>query len=248
MFVEKQGMQYFFEKNFPTMTRPSRSTVSRGALYDVYNAVLDKIKEDACLLEGSAVCAMFDAWSDKYRRLPYIGLRLSYVDSDWKYRIVTVSVKVVEKHTAENMACHVRQELAIIGISLHNVQLFTTHDGAANMVKTSRLLRSDHYQHCIAHSLHLLLVTDGINRIPELAELIDRCKNVVTKLDAKCYVVDHESAKLKDRQVMDFLIERISAANQLLRADGDISLYISGRDNEDDDYEAESDEETNRRG
>lgn len=37
MFVEKQGMQYFFEKNFPNMTLPSRSTVSRSALYDVHD-------------------------------------------------------------------------------------------------------------------------------------------------------------------------------------------------------------------
>lgn len=243
MFVEKQGMQYFFDKNFPNMTLPSRSTVARAALYDVYDAVADKIKEDFKTLKGASVCVMFDGWSDKYRRYPYLGLRMSYVNNEWMYKTVTLSVKILEKHTADNMAAHVRQEIVGFGLSLNDVQLFTTHDGAANMVKTSRLLRSEHYQHCVAHSLHLLVVNDGINKVPEIVDLITRCKSAVVKLDAKCYIVEHECTKIKDRQYMDLVLERISATNHLLQVDNDISLSMSGSDDDDSEHPDEVDQE-----
>lgn len=144
------------------------------------------------------------------------------------------------------MASHVCQELADVGLSLHDVQLFTTHDGAANMVKTSRLLRSEHYQHCVAHSLHLLIVNDGINKVPDLVDLISRCKAAVVKLDSKCYVVERENAKVKDRHVMNSVLERISTANELLQADNNIALSISGSngdESEDEDADEGNDEE-----
>ena len=134
------------------MSLPSRNTLSRTALYDVCDTLRNKVKEELSDVIGRTLCVMFDGWSDKYRRYPYIGIRISFVNKNWVYRLITVSLKIVEKHTAENLSSHVRQELAALGINLQSVQLFTTHDGAANMVKTSRLLRSAHYQHFLAHS------------------------------------------------------------------------------------------------
>jgi len=45
MFTQKPGMQFFFEKNFPSVKLPSRNTLSRGSLYDVYETVVGKIKD-----------------------------------------------------------------------------------------------------------------------------------------------------------------------------------------------------------
>ena len=36
------------------------------------------------------------------------------------------------------------------------------------MAKTSQLLLATYFQHCAAHSIHSLLMTDAINRIREL--------------------------------------------------------------------------------
>jgi len=52
--------------------------------------------------------------------------------------------------------------------------LFTTHDGASAMVKTSTLLKTSHFQHCSSHALHLFVMNDAMNRVPELKELIPR--------------------------------------------------------------------------
>ena len=227
MFVEKEGMKYFVEKNFPMLTLPSRSTVSRGALYDVYDVVASKVKEQLQEINGYALCVMMDGWTDKYKRYPYLGIRVAYVNNAWDYCISTISLKVLEKHTAENMASHIREELSEYGVSLPMVQLFTTHDGAANMMRTSMLLRSAHAQHCVAHSLHLLIMNDGINKIPELVDILMRCKAAVIKLDSKCYIVDNERAKTQDRQVLDSMLEKISASQRVLQADEDIDLEMS---------------------
>jgi hypothetical protein len=48
------------------------------------------------------------------------------------------------------------------------------------MKKASNLLRSEHFQHCVAHCLHLLLSTDGISNVPELIALLEKCKMIVS--------------------------------------------------------------------
>jgi hypothetical protein len=228
MFTEKPGMRLFFEKNYPSVALPSRHTLSRGALYDVYDAVTCKIKGALADVRrcGGAICIMMDGWTDKYKRYPYLGLRVSFVDKNWNYRIVTLSLKVLERHTADRMSSHIREELKAFGVELQSFLVFTTHDGASNMVKASQLLRSVHFQHCVAHALHLLLVTDGINKVPELVELLDRCKTAVVKLNAKCYIVENEQAKSKDREVMDQLMEKIAEVNRVLDVDQAIALGL----------------------
>lgn len=230
MFTHEPGMRYFFEKNFPGIALPSRDTISRGGLYDVYDAVVGKVKDALADVRGGAIGIMFDGWTDRHKRYPYIGIRISYVDRQWKYHVTTISLKVLERHSGERISSHVRAELKAFGVDLQAYMVFTTHDGAANMVKASHLLRSTHVQHCVAHALHLLLVTDGMNKVPELVLLLSRCKSMVKKLDAKCYAVENEQTSSKDRQVMDKLVQRFSEVSGVLEADHLISMGIPDAD------------------
>jgi len=90
---------------------------------------------------------------------------------------MTVSCRVEERHrpTGIQISDHVRQELDLIGIK--KLQLFSAHDGSGNMMKASRLLHVSDIQaeHCLAHALHLLLMTDEIGRSPEIQDLLNRC-------------------------------------------------------------------------
>jgi len=63
--------------------------------------------------------------------------------------MASISLKVLEKHTGENMSAHIRDELKAFGFEPQTMLVFTTQDGAANMVKASSLLRSAHFQHCV---------------------------------------------------------------------------------------------------
>ena len=132
---------------------------------------------------------MFDGWTDRYYAKPYLGLRVSFIDPlTWKPEVKTLSVKVLENHTGEELANLVRKELDDFGI-VRGTPLFSTHDGASNMFKCSRLLEVDGVIHCIAHIIHLLLTVDSINKIADLDDLLKKCKQIVTSLHFKGYIL-----------------------------------------------------------
>jgi len=100
-----------------------------------------------------------------------------------------LSVKVVESHTGQSLANHIQKELEDFGIGDRgNANLFSTHDGAANMMKCSRLLGVEAIVHCLAHNIHLLLTVDSLYRIPEIVDAVKECKNIVTTLHFKSHI------------------------------------------------------------
>ena len=66
--------------------------------------------------------------------------------------------------------------------------LFNTHDGAAVMTKTSKLLKVKECQHCTAQALNLLLMTDIITKNSSISGLLRKCKSVVKTLHYKADV------------------------------------------------------------
>jgi len=163
-FTAKPGMIAFFEKNLPGFELPSQAALSSTALNDVYLATKTKVKE--ALSDVKSLCVMFDGWTDKYRARPYMGLRASFV-KDWKYEIVTLSCEVLPNHTGAAVADRVMKVLKEFIPEIKKVMLSSCHDGAANMVKTSQLLKVTHYQHCTAHSLHLILTVDSMHKVED---------------------------------------------------------------------------------
>ena len=62
-FTESRGIKYFFGKNFPNVSLPSRYKLSRGGIYDVYDMVTRKLKIELkeVQMDGSAMSIMFDS-------------------------------------------------------------------------------------------------------------------------------------------------------------------------------------------
>ena len=139
-------------------------------MIDVYDNLKQKILDEINDNDINCICVMFDGWSSK-KGLPYVGIRVTYIRKDWIYRVITVSCKVLVGHTADNLAAHIKRELEMI-FQKKKIHIFITHDGAANMLKASRLLHSYQATHCVAHALHLLLVKDGIEKVEELKTVI----------------------------------------------------------------------------
>lgn len=184
--IEKQGFQDFNQKNVQ-LHLPSSRTLATTALADVYIALKSKVKEElADMVSGTM---MLDGWTDAHHRYPYVGVRLCTVDAKWNFHLFTLCVKPVESHRAEDLAIFVRETLEEFLPQERNILLFNTTDGAANMVKLSRLLGHDRVT-CIAHSLHNLVMTDAINKILELQALIVQCKEVVNALHFKAHLID----------------------------------------------------------
>ncbi|XP_065665458.1 uncharacterized protein LOC136086889 [Hydra vulgaris] len=138
---------------------PSRSSLACGALIDMFKAVKSSVKD--VLKYSIAASLLFDGWTDKYKKLSYIGVKCSVITSEWDRNIFTLACTPLENHTAENIAYFMKNVIKYMfskqfgELHLHNV-----HDGAANMMKTSSLLGCEEPQHCLAHVLNLLLVSD----------------------------------------------------------------------------------------
>ena len=187
-----------------------------------------KMKVTQELSAAATICLMFDGWTDKYNARHFLGIRASYIKTDWTSGLVTLSCKP-SPQDSQGVSEHILNELKTFGLDPETFKdkkkiLFTAHDGAAAMMKTSRLLKSEYCQHCSSHSLHLLIMTDAVNKIPELKDLINRCKDVVTKLHYKGDVVEHEMLKLQSAEMVDALVQKVAAACNVVNCESSMPL------------------------
>lgn len=219
--VLKDGMKSFFEKNVPQFELPSPATLSTTALNDVYLAAITKVK--SLMTDVKSACVMFDSWTDKYRGRNYLGLRLSFVQN-WQYHVVTISCKVLFSHKSVDIAEHVRRELKEFFPDIKKIMLTSCHDGASNMVKTSKLLKVTHYQHCSAHALHLLLTVDSIDTVADVVELLKKCREMVTVMHFKAAIVEEELASVADKEMIIKLQRTISEAQTIVELDSQYPL------------------------
>ena len=168
---------------------------------------------------------MFDGWTDRYRVRPYLGIRVSYL-RDWKYEIATLGCYVLPSHTGRDIANLVTQVLKEYFPDLKKIYITSSHDGAKNVVLASKLLKVEYYQYCLAHVLHLLLSADSINNISEVAEVVQKCRNIVTALHFKSQMIDDELAATDDKRVVDELVEKMSSVLGLKNWVGPKKRYI----------------------
>jgi hypothetical protein len=170
--VEKNGFRDFVARNFPAVPLPCSTTLAGDSLLDIYLTTKSLIKKYVEPLKS--VCVLFDGWTDRYKCKPCVAIRIAFV-KNWELKVVTLSCRPLSSHTGEALADHVRSVLSEFFPAFRSMLLTTCHDGASNMKKASNLLRSEHFQHCVAHCLHLLLSTDGISNVPELIALLEKC-------------------------------------------------------------------------
>jgi hypothetical protein len=98
--VERSGFKEFCRKN-TSFEMPSADCVSGTALVNVYDYVKRTVVD--VLSSCASGTLMMDGWTDKYRCLPYFGIRISVVH-DWKFEVITLAVQPVESHTAEQLS------------------------------------------------------------------------------------------------------------------------------------------------
>lgn len=226
--VSKDGFLDFFNKYVPAMKPPCDSTLSTTALNDVYTAASSQIKKLLCGV--SAVCVMMDGWTDRYKARSYNAIRVSFI-KDWKFYVVTLNCEVLTRHTGDSLANEVNRILAKFvcdenGVPKKKLFITTCHDGAANVVKASRVLRSEHFQHCMGHCLHLLLSVDALDTVAEIKDILEKCRNIVTSLHFKGSVIDDEKASIADKAMID----RLTVVVEIIELDEQFPLDVSNHD------------------
>ena len=112
-------------------------------------------------------------------------------------------------------------------LHLHNV-----HDGAANMMKTSSLLGCEEPQHCSAHVLNLLLVSDGLNKCSEVLKLLKKCRNIVTCLSFKSTVLINEFLCTNDDVDVYNKLQKIAEVKELVNLDEQFPIKLISNENQ----------------
>jgi hypothetical protein len=97
-------------------------------------------------------------------------------------------------------------------VDLNDINIYTTHDGAKNMMKASEKMNSLHAQHCVAHILHLLLMTDAIEQVNSIMVLLDQCKKIVRTLNFKGSEVEAAKKSEEEEKSMQKFMAAIEKA------------------------------------
>ena len=218
--VEDKGMKRFFEKN-TKLTLPDPSTLSKAPLVDMYNALKQKVVAE--LSSHDSVCIMFDGWTDKYNRTPFMGLRVCVMSENWEMKVFTLSCAPLERHDAVSVKDHVKAIMAqFFERRFGDLRVHSVHDGAANMFAASKELGITDPQHCLAHCLHLLLMTDAIENCQGVHALIVKVKGVVKALHFKCWTLTEEMLNVADSELFQQL-RNVEDIKELLDLDERVS-------------------------
>ena len=213
--VEQKGFKLFCHRN-TTFEVPCADTLAGAALMDVYSSTKERLIKT--LQECHGGCLLMDGWTDKYTATPYFAIRISVV-VDWKFKVFTLKVEPVESHTSLSLSRFVKDTVFEF-ISKESPDkrflLFNTTDGAANMLLLSKMLGHERIT-CIAHSLHLLLTVDSMHKEAEINSVLQRCKNIITTLHFKGYLLKDEILNARETVLMD----KIEKMQEVLMADED---------------------------
>ena len=213
---------------------PAASTLTAGALTDMYKAVKRSVME--CLSHVVSASLLFDGWTDKNKKLAYMGVKCSIINDAWEKKIFTLACSPLENHTAENTADFIKEIVVdMFGKRCRDLNLHNVHDGAANMMRTSKMFGCAEPQHCLAHVLNLLFVTDGLSKCPDIQELIEKCRKLVTCLSFKSSSLMNESlCRNEDVEVYNN-IRKMAEVKEIDDLDDQFPARLDEKDSSDND-------------
>ena len=127
-----------------------------------------------------------DLWTSRATE-GYITITAHFITNTWKMKSVVLKTSPVnESHTSENISAVLREVMDEWKLS-DKIHCATT-DSASNIKRAIRMNKWNHLA-CFAHTLNLI-VTDAIKHDEDLAELIQKVKNIVSYF--------HKSSKATD--------------------------------------------------
>ncbi|XP_055709049.1 E3 SUMO-protein ligase ZBED1-like [Phlebotomus papatasi] len=187
-FVTDEAFQDFVIKIGGVKDRsdfPSRSTISRQCLDDIYSRCYSDLKALIECKMGETGSITTDMWTDGYKKVSYITMTLHFIAADMQLINVTLSTQSIHgSHTGENLSKEI--EKVLMDFNLLGKNLIFVTDGGSNVIKATRLLGYQR-QPCIAHALHRLVMKDLMEdqRIVRLKEIVSTLKGIYRALSSK---------------------------------------------------------------
>lgn len=171
-----EGMVEFFKKYSVIASEndmPSPFIVSGYALSELYETLLVKIKDIIAEDASLHFALTFDFWTDQCRRLDYITFSLHYLTTEFELKALTLSTEIVTAENIHDIVEDIKKRFA-----LYDKHITAVSDAEVNVKRAVAVANMSHHQ-CLGHALHNLVIVDGINTVPEIATLVQKCKNIV---------------------------------------------------------------------
>ena len=150
--VEDTGFRKFVQALDPRYLPPSRRTMTRSLLPDVYESVRSVLSEELASVQYVALTS--DLWTSR-QTLGYITVTCHYIDSAWNLKSAVLATNnLVENHTASNIADELKRVTDNWHISDKVVAVTT--DNGANIVAAIQL-NGWKQVFCYAHTLNLIV-------------------------------------------------------------------------------------------
>ena len=171
-FTEGSGFRKLMAAIEPEYVVPGRKAVTARVERD-HEEMVKKIKRE---LEGvSEVAITSDAWTSMTTE-SYTTITCHAIIEGEIRSYVLQTCALEERHTAENIAAHLKDAIAKWGLT--NKVVACTHDNAANMVLANTRLLDWESVACFAHTLQCA-INDGF-KANDIARLIGACSKLVS--------------------------------------------------------------------
>uniref|UniRef100_A0A1X7UJA9 BED-type domain-containing protein n=1 Tax=Amphimedon queenslandica TaxID=400682 RepID=A0A1X7UJA9_AMPQE len=173
-FVEDTGFNEFLRVIDPKYTPPSRRTIMRDHLSQLYSSKCDELRKE---LEGVQHCSITtDCWTSRATE-GYIIVTCHYIRNNWELRsMVLNTTRLTTSHTSENLALALKEITDRWGIT-EKVHCCIS-DSANNIKRAIRLNQWSHLS-CLAHTINLIVAT-SISHDQELVTLVGSVKKIVS--------------------------------------------------------------------
>lgn len=169
-FVENREVKKLINMLNPAYTLPSRKTLSKTLLTQVYNNLTEKVKEE--LRSATAISVTTDGWTSLSND-SYLALTVHFIDNNCKLKSFLLDCfQYNEKHTGQHLANEIKRVLQEWEI-LNKVVAVVT-DNAANISAAIRLGGWTH-QTCFAHTINLVVQA----ALKEIKDIHAKSKSIV---------------------------------------------------------------------
>ncbi|XP_065318822.1 uncharacterized protein LOC135926820 [Gordionus sp. m RMFG-2023] len=193
--ISNNGMTDFLKKYKiidSSSELPNRTTISRGALDDVYCSIKAHVLN--LIDAGPKFCSItFDLWNDHFKRRNYIIFSLHHLDENFDLKYFTLATRnVTQKHTGENILSEIDGIEEEFHLKAKIIQMVT--DAGANVKRSVRLGDYEHHL-CLGHGLHNLVTVDGIKKVARIDNLLKKIREIISVpryrvADLECEIED----------------------------------------------------------
>ena len=175
--VEKKGFRNFcletgVVKDLSEL--PTEANLRLNTLDDCYQFLKEKIVLITSKIEFAGLQA--DAWTDNFARNPYLGIIINFINDEWKQEKILLRCPELP-HPQTGAAIKDMLEKTLKEFNIDKKKIVGVTDNGANIKSAFRLMKVDRMS-CVGHNMHLLLQTDGCDKVIEVAEVIKTLKKI----------------------------------------------------------------------